>query len=55
MTAARLGLLLALVLSTPFPVHGELSLSPAGNSLCLSPKRSKSSQMLVPQPKPRRF
>jgi hypothetical protein len=48
MTAARLELLLALVLSAPFPVHGELDLSPPGNPLCLSPKRSISSQMLVP-------
>jgi len=48
MTAARLGLLLALLLSPPFPVHGELGLSPPGNSLCLSPKRNRSSQMWVP-------
>lgn len=40
MTAARLELLLALVLSTPFPVHGELGLSPPRDFLCVSPKRS---------------
>jgi len=33
MTAARLGLLLALLLSPPFPVHGELGLGPPGNPL----------------------